>query len=253
MMEVESKVNIDELWKMYSAKKDPDTKNLILIYYIDLVKKIVQRIMPKYREYNNSDDLISCGIIGLIDAIDKYDIRYEVKFETYASIRVRGEILDYMRKQDWAPSSLRKKINNINQVTEKLENTLGHYPTDKEIAEYLKIPITEVHKVLEKTHTFNLMYFEDMVTDAYYVDKVSDSEDNNPAEIMQNKETTRILAEIIDTLAEKEKLVISLYYYEEMTLKEIAGILNVSESRVSQIHSKAVAQLGYRMKRVVQI
>lgn len=247
-MDVKTDDGLNELWRQYSNSKDPEMKNQILTSYIPLVKKIVRRIMPKYKMYNDSEDLVSCGIIGLIDAVDKYDIKYGVKFETYATTRIRGEILDYMRKQDWAPSSLRAKINKINHATEALEYKLGRQPSDGEIAEYLNITGAEYHKVMEKTHIFNLMYFEDMVTDAYCTDKLSASEETNPAVILQNKEMRRILAELIDALPEKEKLVIALYYYEEMTLKEIAGILKVTESRVSQIHSKVLSRIGYKLK-----
>jgi RNA polymerase sigma factor for flagellar operon FliA len=243
------KIDIDRLWREFKESKDPDIKNQILIYYVPLVEKIVRRIMPKYKEYNESDDLISCGIIGLIDALEKYDISYGVKFETYASARIRGEIIDYMRKQDWAPSSFRKKINSINQVIEHLENELGRYPSDAEIAKRLNMSVSEVQHVLEKTHMFNLMYFEDMVTDTLSVEKMTASSDDDPEVLLQEKETKRILAEIIASLPEKERLVITLFYYEELTLKEIAGILKVSESRVSQIHSKVLGQIGHKFKR----
>ncbi|MGE4484075.1 MAG: sigma-70 family RNA polymerase sigma factor [Oscillospiraceae bacterium] len=250
-MDGEGKINIDELWHQYAAGKDPEIKNQILYYYIPLVKSTVRRLMPKYKGYNESDDLLNCGVIGLIDAVDKYDINYGVKFETYASMRIRGEILDYMREQDWAPSSLRKKINGINQAVETLECELGHCPTDREIAGFMKIPVTEVRKVLERAQMFNLMYFEDMVTDTYFVERASASEDNNPAEILQNEEMRRILAEIIESLPDKERLVITLYYYEEMTLKEIAVILKVTESRVSQIHSKVLTVIGDKLKKAI--
>jgi RNA polymerase sigma factor for flagellar operon FliA len=243
--------NVDKLWELYMQDKDPDIKNELLVHYIDLVKRIVRRIMPKYKEYNDSDDLVSCGIIGLIDALDKYDINYGVKFETYASTRIRGEILDYMRKQDWAPASLRSKINRLNQAAEMLESRLGRYPTDREIAETVNMSIGDVQKVLEKTHIFNLMHFEDMVSDTFTTEKFSDPVDNDPESIVQNKETKKILAEIIQSLPEKERLVITLYYYEEMTLKEIAAILKVTESRVSQIHSKVLVRIGYKLKRAI--
>jgi RNA polymerase sigma factor for flagellar operon FliA len=207
--------------------------------------------MPKYKEYNDSDDLVSCGIIGLIDALDKYDINYGVKFETYASTRIRGEILDYMRRQDWAPASLRSKINRLNQAAELLESRLGRYPTDREIAETAEMSVMDVQKVLEKTHIFNLMHFEDMVSETFTTEKFSDPVDNDPESIIQNKETKKILAEIIQSLPEKERLVITLYYYEEMTLKEIAAILKVTESRVSQIHSKVLVRIGYKLKRAI--
>ncbi len=243
--------DVDRLWELYMQDKDPDIKNELLVHYIDLVKRIVRRIMPKYKEYNDSDDLVSCGIIGLIDALDKYDINYGVKFETYASTRIRGEILDYMRRQDWAPASLRSKINRLNQAAELLESRLGRYPTDREIAEMAEMSVADVQKVLEKTHIFNLMHFEDMVSETFTAEKFSDPVDNDPESIVQNKETKKILADIIQSLPEKERLVITLYYYEEMTLKEIAAILKVTESRVSQIHSKVLVRIGYKLKRAI--
>ena len=245
-----NKVDIDRLWEAYSQTRDPEIKDELLIHYIDLVKRIVRRIMPKYRNYSEKDDMVSCGVIGLIDALDKYDLSYGVKFETYASTRIRGEILDYMRKQDWAPASLRSRINKINGAIESLESVCGRFPTDREIAEHVGIPVTEVQRVLEKTHMFNLMHFEEMVSDTVSTEKFNHSGDDDPAVIVQNEETKKILADIIDSLPEKERLVITLYYYEEMTLKEIAEILNVTESRVSQIHSKVLARIGYIFNKV---
>lgn len=252
-MNVETRTHneIDELWQRYAANREPGLKNEILTHYIPLVKSTVRRLMPKYKGYSESDDLINCGVIGLIDAVDKYDLEYGVKFETYASTRIRGEILDYLRKQDWAPSSLRRKINSINHAMEILENTFGRSPTDKEIADYMQMSVEDVRKILEKTHMFNLMYFEDMVTDTYFVDSSARTADNNPAEIMMNEEMLQTLADIIDELPEKERLVVTLYYYEEMKLKEIAAILKVTESRVSQIHSKVLAIIGEKLKKAV--
>lgn len=248
---VDTKISVEELWRAYSENKDPQVKNQILDYYIPLVKSTVRRLMPKYKEYSESDDLISCGVIGLIDAVDKYDIHYGVKFETYASTRIRGEILDYLRKQDWAPSSLRKKINGINEAIETLESASGRSPSDKEIADYMNMSVGEVRKILEKAHMFNLMYFEDVVNGTGYIECPSDAGKDNPEEILQNREVRRILTEIIQQLPEKEQLVITLYYYEEMTLKEIADVLKVTESRVSQIHSKILATIGEKMKKAL--
>ena len=250
-MNSENILDVDRLWEEFAKTGDPEIKEHLLLHYVDLVKRIVRRIMPKYRNYNDKDDLVSCGVIGLIDALDKYDITYGVKFETYASTRIRGEILDYMRRQDWAPASLRSRINKINGAIETLENIYGRFPTDREIAESVSLTVTEVQHVLEKTHMFNLMHFEEMVSDTISTDKFNDAGDNDPASILQNEETKRILADIIDSLPEKERLVITLYYYEEMTLKEIAAILNVTESRVSQIHSKVLVRIGHKFDKAV--
>ncbi len=155
-----------------------------------------------------------------------------------------------MRRQDWAPASLRAKINRINGSIEALEDRYGRSPTDREIADNVNMSVSEVQNVLEKTHMFNLMHFEDMVTDTVYAEDINCYGDNDPETIVQNEETKRILANIIESLPDKERLVITLYYYEEMTVKEIAA-LKVTESRVSQIHSKVLGRIEYKLSRVI--
>jgi len=241
---------IDKLWHAYKVFGDAAAKDAILLHYIHLVKRIVRRMMPKYNSYNEYDDLVNCGIIGLIDAVEKFDLKHGVKFETYAVSRIRGEILDYMRSQDWAPSSLRKKINIITDMYDSLERQMGTPPTEQKVAEMLHMPVTQVQKVLAQTHIFNLVNFEDMLSSCYAVNEVACADENMPENALLDKEIKKILAEMIESLQEKEKLVVTLYYYEELMLKEIADILDVSESRVSQIHSKVLAKMRVKLQKL---
>lgn len=237
----------DALWAHYEKEKSLEYRNELVMAYIFLVKNIVYRMLPIYKGYSNYDDLLSCGVLGLIDAIDKYVLKRDVRFEYYASLRIKGEIIDHMRKQDWAPSSLRRKIQSISAAYEELEKKYARMPSDQEVSEFLGIEEDKLQKIMEKAHMFNVMHFEEIINDEYAVafniqDKSESSEDQ-----LVNKEMKRILGELIDTLPEKERLVVTLYYYEELTLKEIASVLNVSESRVSQIHSKVILKLRTKM------
>ena len=242
---------LEKLWLSYKEVGDTDTKNQILLHYVHLVKWIVRRMMPKYNNYNEYDDLVSCGMLGLIDAVDKFDMKHEVKFETYAVSRIRGEILDYMRSQDWAPPSLRKKISAINSAYESMETQNEEPPSDQSVAEALNMPVLQVQKILAQTHMFNLVNFEDALSAATPMKEISRSDEGTPENILIDKEKKQILAEVIDTLPEKERLVITLYYYEGLLLKEIAEMLQVTESRVSQIHSKVLAKMRTKLQKVI--
>ncbi len=238
----------ERLWDKYHREKTVELKNELVMLYIDQVKSIVLRMIPTYKGYSSYDDMLSCGVLGLMDAIEKYDASKKVKFEYYAAMRIKGEIIDNIRKQDWAPSSLRRKIKSISNACSELESRYHRTPMDDEIADYLSMDVEEVRKTLEKSHMFNIIYFEEMTQD----DHMWESAD--PDEPMEEKveggEMVKILGGLIENLSEKERQVITLYYYEEMTLKEIAQVLGVSESRASQIHSKAVMLLRAKMDSV---
>ena len=237
----------EELWKKYTQDNTLENKNELILHYLYLVKSIVLRMMPTYEGYSNYDDLLSCGVLGLIDAINKYDVKRDVKFEYYASMRIRGEIIDHIRKQDWAPSSLRRKIQAIGNAYSELEKTLCRVPSDKEVADYMDMEEDDLLKIVEKTHIFNVVHFEEMLTEDYSLGNTIQDKGELPEEHLENKEIKEILGSFIDSLPEKERLVITLYYYEELTLKEIASILGVSESRTSQIHSKVILKLRTKM------
>ena len=239
--------SVEELWARYAKQKSIELKNELVLLYAPRVKNIVLRLLPTYKGYSSYDDMLSCGILGLMDAVEKYDITRDVKFEYYAAMRIRGEIIDNIRKQDWAPSSLRRKIKSISNAYVELENKLMREATDLEVAEFLGMDEQELQKTLGKAQMFNVIHFEEMMQDDAAWEKTVQSNADSIEDQIENKEMVDILGEFIDNLPEKEKLVITLYYYEELTLKEIAGILGVSESRTSQIHSKAIMKLRTKM------
>jgi len=252
--ETKAKLTPEELgflWITYKESGDIEAKNKILLNYGYLVKWIVRRMMPKYNNYNEYDDLVSCGMLGLIDAVEKFELKHEVKFETYAVSRIRGEILDYMRSQDWASPSLRKKISAITGAYETFENQNPGRPADQAVADSLGMQVEQVHKILTQTHMFNLVNFEDALSSTNPEAEIKSQEDNTPEDELLEKEKKQILTEVIDSLPEKERLVITLYYYEGLLLKEIANILQVTESRVSQIHSKVLTKMRTKLEKII--
>jgi len=240
-----------ELWVEFKSSGDRGAKDELLLHYGYLVRWIVRRMMPKYNNYNEYDDLVSCGMIGLIDAVDKFELKHEVKFETYAVTRVRGEILDYMRSQDWASPSLRKKISAINSAYEVYESKNPGGSVDQQVADSLGMTVENVHKVLNKTHMFNLINFEDALGTVNPEAEIKNRDEKTPEDELLEKEKKAVLVQVIDELPEKERTVISLYYYEGLLLKEIADILCVTESRVSQIHSKVLAKMRAKLAHIV--
>lgn len=198
--------------------------------------------MPQYRDFCDKDDLISSGILGLIDAVEKFDRSFNVKFQTYATIRIRGEVIDYLRKQDWASTGLRRKLTSIQNAYETLEAELHRQPTEKEVAEVLGLSEREVISALQQSQMFNVVNFEALVYEKE-IENSLPSEQHNPYCFIENQEMKSILRGAIATLPEKERTVIVLHYYEGLTMKSIAKILSISESRVSQIHSRTLLKL----------
>lgn len=241
--------DVHQLWERYAKEKTIELKNELVLHYLPQVKSIVLRLMPTYKAYSNYDDMLSCGILGLMDAIEKYDLKRDVKFEYYAAMRIKGEIIDSIRKQDWAPTSLRRKIKAISNAYYELENQLGREPQDNEVARHLEMDEEELQSALGKSQMFNIVHFEEMIQNDMWEQSIQ-SQTGSLEEEVESREMVEILGGIIDNLPEKEKLVVTLYYYEEMTLKEVAAVLGVSESRVSQIHSKAVMKMRTKMQYV---
>jgi RNA polymerase sigma factor for flagellar operon FliA len=244
----EKKERLNKIWQDYLASRSDELKNELVVAYIGLVKRIVIRMLPTYEGHSNFDDMLSNGILGLMDAVEKYDLKRNVRFEHYAAMRIKGEIIDQIRKQDWAPSSLRRKIKSITNAYSELENSLFRTPTESEVADYLDMTREDLQKTVQKAHMFNIVHFEEIVSEnSFLINSISDEGASVETHI-EKKEMKKILGAMIDNLPEKEKLVITLYYYEEMTLKEIAGIVGVSESRISQIHSKVIMKLRSKIK-----
>lgn len=247
--------NIDKLWKEYVRVKDPSMKEKLIIEYAPLVKYVAGRLNIYLGHNVEYDDLISYGIFGLIDAIDKFDPDKGVKFETYASLRIRGAILDNIRKLDWVPRSLRQKNKQLDQVYTDLESELGRPPEDEEVAAKMNISMEEFQDILRKTNILSLISLDEYMDQNYesnlHVPQQKSSD--HPESHLEKQELKKMLSEAIDKLTDKEKKVILLYYFEELTLKEISAVMGVSESRISQLHTKAVLRLKGKLGRHKEI
>ena len=246
---------LGKLWEDYSKTKDIKIKDTLIIEYSRLVKYVAGRMNIYLGQRIELEDLISYGIFGLIDAIDKFDIDKGVKFETYASLRIRGAMLDNIRKLDWVPRTLRQKQKQFEQVCSELENELGRFPTDEEVAQRLNISINELQEFLSKNNVASLISLDEYVEQNYEIGLVDvrKSFKDEPEQIVEKKELKEKLTEAIEKLSDKEKMVISLYYFEELTLKEISVIMKISESRVSQLHTKAVSRLRMKLGKYKEI
>src|ERR1043165_4408658 len=213
---------------------------------LPLIKHIAHRIASRLPSNIEMQDLINAGVIGLLDAIDKFEPERNVKFKTYAEVRVRGAILDSLRNLDWAPRSLRRKSKDLERTYADLSQKLGRPATDEEVSEALGEDIEDYHALVDQLHGLTLGSFEnlnDSEDSDNYINYYPDDGTNDPYVKFESNELTSLLAEAIEELPEKERLVLSLYYYEEFTMKEIGTLLGVNESRVSQLHTKATLRL----------
>lgn len=240
-----------ELWKQYSDSKDPAIREKLIIEYAHLVKFVAGRLNIYFGSNVEYDDLVGFGVFGLIDAIDKFDLNKGVKFETYASLRIRGSIIDSIREMDWVPRSLRQKNKELEKVYAELENQLGHSASDKEVADKMGIKLDDFYKLINDVSVSSMVSLEDFLEQNYEVgvDVPNTNKDDRPESHIEMVELKDILGDAIDKLPEKEKNVISLYYFEELTLKEISAIMKVSESRISQLHTKAIFRLKGKLIR----
>ena len=246
-----SNVNNSELWKHYIETKDPSIKEMLIIEYAYLIKYVAGRLSLYFGSNVEFDDLVGYGAFGLIDAIEKYDITKGVKFETYASFRIRGSIIDSIRELDWVPRSLRQKNKELERVYIEIESEVGHSATDKEVAEKMGISMEEFYKLLNDVNVSSMMSLEEFMEQNYErgLEIMSDSTEDKPEAALENSEIKEILADSISKLPEKEKAVITFYYFEELTLKEISAIMNVTESRISQLHTKALLRMRGKLFR----
>ena len=238
-----------KLWEDYANNKTPELREQIILEYAPLVKVVAGRL-SMYLGYNvEYDDLVGYGVFGLIDAIDKYDTGKDVKFETYASLRIRGAILDQIRKMDWIPRTVRQKQKKIDAAIKEIEASSGRSATDEEVAVALGISgdeYTEWQQQLMVTNVVSLNEFMDQGTEVP-VDKSAPSKFEGPEDATLQGELKEMLAQALEMLTEKERKVIVLYYYEELTLKEISNILEISESRVSQLHTKGLVKMKTKL------
>lgn len=241
--------NRQKLWEEYSRKRTSELQEKIIIEYAGLVKLVAGRL-SMYLGYNvEYDDLVGYGTFGLIDAIDKFDYNKGFKFETYASLRIRGAILDQIRKMDWIPRSIRQKQRKIDMAYQSLEIKHGRSVNDEEVARELDISLEELENWQNQTKITNIISLDEFMEQGSEgkMEQSLTATFDQPERIVEQQELKELLTRTLDTLTEKEKKVIILYYYEELTLKEISRILEVSESRISQLHTKALQKMKVKL------
>jgi RNA polymerase sigma factor FliA len=240
-----------ELWKQYAETKDPSIREKLILEYVHLIKFVAGRLSIYFGSNVEYDDMVGYGVFGLIDAIDKYDINKGVKFETYASLRIRGSIIDSIREMDWVPRSLRQKNKELERAYLEVETELGHAASDKEVADKMGVSMDDFYKYLNDVNFSSMISLEDFLEQNYEVgvDLPNINKDDRPESYAELNEIKEILGDAVNKLPEKEKKVISLYYFEELTLKEISAIMKVSESRISQLHTKAILRLKGKLNR----
>jgi RNA polymerase sigma factor for flagellar operon FliA len=256
-MSVDKTVQGEEiLWQNYLTAKSPANREAIILRYAPLVKYVAGRVaigLPSNVEF---DDLVSFGVFGLMDAIEKFDPLRGIKFETYAIARIRGAILDGLRSNDWVPRSVRQKSRELERICAELENRLGRSATDQEISEAMGISVHEFYQLLSEVSCTTLSSLDELWLvhsndddTVRVLDLVRNNDSEDPLHQVEMEEIKTTLANAIDCLPERERMVIALYYYEGLTLKEIGEIMEISESRVSQIHTKAIFRLRGRLNR----
>jgi RNA polymerase sigma factor for flagellar operon FliA len=232
---------------------DKKKREKLIMQYAPLVKNIVGRLAAKLPiDSADKEDLVNVGIMGLMSALEKYDTTRNVQFETYASFRIRGAVLDELRAKDWVPRATRSKDNKLENAMVVLEKKLGRAPTEDEIAQQLNIPLEEYFKLLDEARCISLISTEDLPPD--YLERysrediVEEISAGNPLNLLVNMEIKDKLKKAVDKLPEKERLVLSLYYFEEMTMKETGRVMSLTESRVCQLHAQAVLRLRSMVK-----
>ncbi len=255
MSATQAEARIDELWEEYVSTRDQELRNKLLLYYSPLVKYVASRLAAGLPQNVQHEDLVSYGWFGLIDAVQRFELEREIKFETYAMQRIRGAILDELRKSDWVPRSVRQKARSIEKAMAKLEGRMGRTASEDELAGALEWSIPQLHKTLTEIHHAGIIALDELVgaagkSDAAMalVDTIADGGEG-PVGEYEKRELRGILAEAINSMSDREKWVLMLYYYERFTLADIGKVLSVTESRVCQIHTKAVMQLRVILKR----
>lgn len=247
---------IEQAWQLYKSTRSPEARDELILAYVPLVKYVAGRILAGLPSNVDFDDLVSYGFFGLVDAVEKFDPDRGVKFETYAMARIRGAVIDGLRSVDWVPRSVRQKAKELETVVAELEAKLGRPATDLEVCEALGVELEEYHELLSEIKGVTLASLDEVWSGdpeqegkLRFGQMIEDTLSEDPGARVEDVEVKRVLAEAIDQLPERERLVISLYYYEGLTLKEIGEVLGVSESRISQIHTKAIVRLRARLLR----
>jgi RNA polymerase sigma factor for flagellar operon FliA len=245
---------LQELWSAYKQSGDTALRERLILHYSPLVKYVAGRVGVGLPPNIEQSDLVSYGIFGLIDAIEKFDITRAIKFETYAISRIKGAIIDELRAVDWVPRSVRYKAREVERAYAALEAKLHRTPTEPEIAAELRITLEELHAVFSQVSFVNVVALDELLNSGdqsggklALVDTLEDVKAEDPVASFESEETKYLLAKAINMLPEREKIVVTLYYYENLTLAEIGQVLGVTESRICQMHTKAVLQLRAKL------
>ncbi len=243
---------VQEMWDQFEARRDEESRNRLMEHYLSIVKYSAERLHTKLPDEVEVDDLISAGIFGLMDAINAYDKNRGVKFETYCAPRIRGAILDELRSMDWVPRLVRSRAHKVGEATRRLEAQMGRKPTAKELSKAMRLPMNEFNKVQRDAKAVGLVslsrkWFEtDSNRDICEIDVLEDRRSDDPFRSVQRKDIKDLVTR---GLSRAERLIILLYYFEEMTMKEIGQTLDLSESRVSQMHSSVLERLRTQLDR----
>jgi len=255
MEKIINKINKYSSKGKYSRKGivDPDARDKLIREYASKIKYMAYRLSYRLQPDIDIDDLISSGIIGLMDAMDKYDPAKETLFKTYAEFRIRGAMLDEIRSMDWVPRSVKEKAGLLYKTVSSLEKKLGRPPSEEEIAEELKMNINEYQEFITQARSSSMISIEDLGfnnedNSRDMLESLHDPEKRDPLALLMTKDRQKTLISAIDNLPEKERKVVSMYYYNELTMKEIGKILEVTESRVSQLHTQAMIRLKGKLK-----
>lgn len=253
-MRSESRTEVSALWARYKQDGDSHARDQLILNFSPLVKYVAGRLASGLPQSVDTGDLVSYGVFGLIDAIEKYDLDRAIKFETYAIARIKGAIIDELRSMDWVPRSVRSRAREIEAAHVALENELRRVPSDDEVAHRIGVTNKEYRDILAKLSYTSVVSFEELWVGGdreeggqSAVSTIADENADDPVAMFESTELKHVLAEAVDKLPEREKTVVALYYYEGLTLKEIGQVLGVTESRVSQLHTKAVIRMRARL------
>ncbi|MCB4360855.1 RNA polymerase sigma factor FliA [Quatrionicoccus australiensis] len=229
---------------MYTAAGQPDREQLVQ-RFVPLVKRIAYHLMARLPASVQFDDLVQNGMLGLLDAMERYQEGFGAQFETYATQRVRGAMLDGLRENDWLPRNLRRELRRIEAAISQLEHTHGRAPSERELAEALEMSLEDYQKTLHEARGHQLVYFDDFAGDGEegFLERHFTDNDADPANILEDKKVKETLVAAISRLPERERLMMALYYEQELNLREIGEVMGVTESRVCQLHSQAIARL----------
>ena len=237
---------------------DAKEREALILEHTPLIRYVAGRIAMRLPAHIALEDLTSAGVLGLIDAVDKFDPGKQVQFKTYAEFRIRGAILDELRAMDWVPRSVRRKSSSLEEAYRRLQNTLGRPASDEEVAQELGVELEEFHRLLDEVKGVNLLSLDDADSPLANLDSEQvlralgrETEGEDPLALLGLAELRQQVAKSIEGLPEKEKIVISLYYYDELTMREIGEVLGYTESRISQMHTKAILRLRARLRMVV--